>query len=173
MNRNQSTNKPKNHNSKVVSTASLFFCIMSTGCYQGSSTAVSSSTSVNAAYGQAVTAISDRRSIDAGVVLADRGGYYCFSLEQIGLPLDADILSVESSCECVQPSIISYVADKQQVRKAILLEFASDDLVKDNSVYDTENDDFPAFLGVVITIALEGGETHEFTVNMVHTILAS
>lgn len=48
--------------------------------------------------------------VEAGVVLAGRDGYLCLPLEQVGVSPNASVVAIESSCECVQPRLVEYIA---------------------------------------------------------------
>jgi hypothetical protein len=61
--------------------------------------------------------------IDAGIVFADRASYLCLPFEKVGLPTDASVVSIESSCDCMAPSIGECVDTNGEPEKAVLLHY--------------------------------------------------
>jgi hypothetical protein len=116
-----------------------------------------------------------RTEIEAGIVFADRESYLCLSFERLGLA-DGDVVtSVNSSCECVQPSVVSYRSPRGQNAHAVLLRFVEEDS-KNSPQTELEPSDFavstPVNLGVLIDVKLADGSDKQFTVNLLHTSLA-
>ena len=107
-------------------------------------------------------------AIDAGVVLADRAGYFCLPTERLGIEAVETLVSVTSSCECIEPRLVKYVGSDGSPKPAILLEYA-DESVGPGGASDPQ----PMNLGVIITVELASGKTHDFTVNLLHTVLAA
>jgi len=109
--------------------------------------------------------------LDAGVVLSDRPSYTCISLDRIGLPLDAQVVRLESSCECVKPRSVVYSTPGSQRGRGILIEFVPDDrdtnLEKDSHATGHS----PMLLGVIVQAHLADGTKREFNVNLLHTTL--
>jgi len=66
---------------------------------------------------------SEEALIDAGIVFADRDSYLCLPFEKVGLPSDASVASIKSSCDCLTPSLIEYVDANGHFAKAIFLKF--------------------------------------------------
>ncbi len=60
-------------------------------------------------------------SWEAGVILADRSGYQCLSLEAVGLPPSAEVVFVTSSCDCIAPSLVKYATSESKHVSGILL----------------------------------------------------
>lgn len=74
--------------------------------------------------GQAVVKSSATRTeVDAGIILADRESYLCLSFERLGLAEGDVVMSVNSSCECVQPSVVCYRSHQGREANAVLLQF--------------------------------------------------
>ena len=123
--------------------------------------------------GQLVTESSKASTLfDAGVVFADRENYLCIPFAQLGL---ADIevpLSVDSSCECVHPSIVSYHTPQGRDARAVLLRFAKEDSQETPSTEPGTSSNSAVNLGVVIDMKLADGSDKQFTVNLLHTSLA-
>jgi len=107
-------------------------------------------------------------TIDAGVVLHERPGYLCLPLEQVGLKADDAIVSVASSCECIEPRLVQYVSPGGLHKPAILLDYLAEPAGIASPIRPQ-----PMNLNVVITVELVKGKTHDFTVNLMHTTLAS
>ena len=149
----------------------VVLCLATAGCGEGSLAAVSTSNETSASAGNVATPGAIGRTIDAGIVLADRDGYFCLPLEQVGLPPDAEIVSLESSCSCVQPRLVHYVADRQRIGQAILLEYIPEVSSAGVDREDSASEIQPANLGVIVEVGLAGGERQDFSVILLHTVL--
>jgi hypothetical protein len=126
------------------------------------------------AVANAGAASSNTAVLDAGVVLSDRPGYTCISLDRIGLPLDAQVVRLESSCECVKPRSVVYSTPGSQRGRGILIEFVP--FVPDDRDTNFEKDSHatghsPMLLGVIVQAHLADGTKREFNVNLLHTTL--
>lgn len=139
--------------------------VAAVGCDAGSFAAGSTATTE----GSLGTALQEKPSaIDLGVVLADRAGYFCLPIEQLGLGAADTLVSAKSSCECIQPRLVEYVGSNGSPKPAILFEY-----VDESAVSGGKFDPQPMNLGVIITVELASGKTHDFTVNVLHTVLAA
>lgn len=107
--------------------------------------------------------------LNVGVVLADRLGYACFSFSDIGLTDEAVVENLQSSCECVKPSLIHYLAADQQGCTGVLLEFIPgwEGRVTSLSVHPEVR---AARLGINVDLKLAGGKTHRFVVDLLYTV---
>lgn len=112
------------------------------------------------------------RALQAGIVLADRPGYACFSLSDIGLAEGAGVESMQSSCVCVKPSLVRYLAADQQSRTGVLLEFVPEP-VDQTAALGVHPETRAALLAVRVDLQLADGRTHRFTVNLLHTMPAA
>jgi hypothetical protein len=99
--------------------------------------------------------------IDIGVILPGRPNYLCWPIERLGLEPNTDILRVESSCQCVQPSVVRYSTGAETIANAIMLELVSEDPEQ-----SAVNESPPLDLGVAITLSTSDGLTHQFTLNL-------
>ena len=139
----------------------LTWCaVAALGCNAGSSTA----SGVSPAFVMPEKSM----TIDVGVVLANRSGYLCLPLEQLGLKTDDTPVSVATSCECIKPRLVQYVSSGGSHKPAILLDYVNEPGGIASSIGSQ-----PMNLNVVITVELGMGKTHDFTVNLMHTVLAS
>ena len=109
--------------------------------------------------------------LDAGIVLSDRPGYTCISLARIGLPPDAQIVRMESSCECVTPRCVTYAAPGSQHARGILIEFVPDDRNTDSGKASHSTQSPPMLLGVIVQVHLADGTQREFNFDLLHTNL--
>jgi len=107
-------------------------------------------------------------AIDVGVILPDRAGYLCLPIERLGIEADETLISVESSCECIEPRLVKYLGSDGSQNPAILLDYV-DESVDIAGTHDPQ----PMNLRVIITVELASGKTHDFTVNLLHTVLAT
>jgi len=109
--------------------------------------------------------------IDAGIIFADRASYLCLPFEKVGLPTDASVVSIESSCDCVSPSLVTYANSESSQASGILLRY-----VNESTFHGDDPKSLPALppvnLRVVFVLTLAGGRSYEFTVSLMHTYLA-
>ena len=110
-------------------------------------------------------------TIEAGVVLANRAGYLCLPLQQVGLLPDDQILSLSSSCECIAPRMVEYRNSSNAVGRAVLLEYVTETAGAHSDSAADASDHTVANLGVIIEATLADGRRHEFTVSLLHTYL--
>ena len=110
-------------------------------------------------------------TFDAGVVLSDRSGYTCIPLDRIGLPPNAQIVRLNSSCECVKPRAVVYATPGSNSARGILLEYVPEDL--GNNLHQTSQatNHSPMLLGVIVQAHLADGTKREFSVDLLHTTL--
>ena len=109
--------------------------------------------------------------IDAGVVLANRAGYLCLPLQQVGLLPDDEIISLSSSCECIEPRVVEYRNSSNAVDRAVLLEYVNETEGSHSDSAADASDRTAANLGVINGATLADGRRHEFTVSLLHTYL--
>jgi hypothetical protein len=109
--------------------------------------------------------------LDAGIVLSDRPGYTCIPLDRIGLPPDAQIVRLESSCECVKPRCVTYADPGSQHAQGILIEFVPEDRDTDPGKASHATQSPPMLLGVIIQVHLADGTQREFNIDLLHTTL--
>ena len=101
--------------------------------------------------------------IDAGVVIADRGGYLCLPLDRFSLKRDDHPIAVTSSCECVQPSLVTYATPGGSRQLAVLLEFAADP----SAARLEERQQ----LRIAIAVLRKGEPNCNFSINLLRTYL--
>jgi hypothetical protein len=149
----------------------LVTCLATVGCGEGSLAASSTPKETPSSADDIAIPAATSRTIDAGIVLADRAGYFCLPLEQIGLPPDAEIVSLQSSCECVRPRLVQYVQDRQRIGQAILLEYVPEVSAADTSLLDSPREFEAVHLSVIVEVVLSDGVKHDFVLNLLHTLL--
>jgi hypothetical protein len=108
-------------------------------------------------------------AVDAGVVFIDRESYLCLPLERVGLPPDTHVTSIKASCDCVEPSLVKYVAPGGAVEKGLMLRFTAEPAGDSSSDRSSQA---AMSLGVLVDLQLNDGTTHRFTVNLLHTTIA-
>jgi hypothetical protein len=102
---------------------------------------------------------------DVGVVLADRPFYVCLSLSQIGLTSDDSIVSLHSSCDCIDLKIVTYrIGDDRAMASGILLEGVPHDLGSAKTIT-------PARLRIDVDATLADGRNHRFIVQFIESQL--
>jgi hypothetical protein len=154
----------------VLASAVLIVAIVvaAVGCDAGSLAAGSTDTTDAAGGSLAMASQEKPAAIDVGVVLADRAGYFCLPIEQLGFSAADALVSTKSSCECIEPRLVEYVGGDGAPKPAILLEYV-DESAGSGGKFDPQ----PMNLGVIITVETASGTTHDFTVNLLHTVLAA
>ena len=108
--------------------------------------------------------VSDRCEIDAGVVFCDRTTSFCLPLSRIGIASSGEIESLDSSCECVKPTLVRYSDMSATVADGLMLEFVTEDHAS-GSVPE------PMHLAVDVKLKLFGGKSRTVTVNFLHAPL--
>ncbi|MFN9606571.1 MAG: hypothetical protein ACK6A7_24460, partial [Planctomycetota bacterium] len=109
--------------------------------------------------------------LDVEIVLSDRPGYTCIPLDRIGLPSDAQIVRMESSCECVKPRCVTYAAPGSQRAQGLLVEFIPEDRDTDPGKGSHATQHPPMLLGVIVQVHLADGTRRDFNVDLLHTTL--
>ncbi len=89
--------------------------------------------------------------IDVGLIFADEASYLCVPLSRFGIASSHEVLSVQSSCACLRPSIVHYHESTNNISRALRIDFVQETR--------SANSNFvPASLAVEITMRLSGGE---------------
>jgi hypothetical protein len=99
--------------------------------------------------------------LDLGVFLFGQSSYAIFPLERLGLGESDIVKLVNSSCDCVRPTIVGYCLGKQKLR-GIRLDISSKNR-DDESVKSV-------CLGVEITCVLDDGRTQIVEVIMAYSV---
>jgi len=100
--------------------------------------------------------------IDAGVVFCDRATSFCLPLSRIGLKSSSEVESLDSSCECVKPTLVRYSDTSATVAAGLMFEFLADETAPDSTQQ-------PVHLAVEVKLTLVGGKSRTVTVNFLHT----
>jgi len=100
--------------------ASLLF---SSGCEVSNATSLVGKTEAGPAHAE----------IDAGVIFGDRSSYLCIPLSRFGIASSGEIESLDSSCECVKPTLVHYSDTAATVADGLLLEFVAEDHASDST----------------------------------------
>lgn len=96
--------------------------------------------------------------IDAGIIFANKANYLCFPFEKLGLTVDTEVTTIETSCECVQASVLSNNFGSVNYDQAILLEFKPEaTAVPETAAVD---------LGVIVTLHMANDLNREFRVDV-------
>lgn len=93
----------------------LFFA----GCRESKATATVHSTD----YGHAIC------NFDMGVIYSEQSSYLCIPLDRFGVDSAKSIESIESSCECVKPSLIKYSESSSSEKEGVLFTFVPEKAV--------------------------------------------
>ena len=100
-------------------------------------------------------------AIDAGVVFADQSSYMCWPLARFGIATDDRVVSVNTSCECTQASIVDYQLSTNECAQALRVEFVAEPVNAAGSP--------PAHLAVEVTMLLASGQSKSLTVELLLT----
>jgi len=103
--------------------------------------------------------------IDAGIIFADRDGHVCPPFERLGLATGDDVTSLRSSCECVRPQLVKYVATNGDLLTAVMLQFVEQD-------EHTGEGSRAIDLAVEIEKELTNGKSHRVTVDLLQALIA-
>lgn len=98
--------------------------------------------------------------VNAGIVFVDRSDYICWPIEKLG-PINQgdEIISINTSCECVNASVIQYKKNEAENATAILFSF-----------FPTQEAlDRPSNLSVIVTGTTRSGKQLQFALNFLHT----
>lgn len=105
----------------------------------------------------------NRLEFDAGIIFDDESTYLCISFERLGIAPSSQIVSIETSCECMQGSVVSYLAPNQEEAYAVRLDFIAEPRSVNSSVT-------AALLSVQVRLDIEGDLSgREFWINLVHS----
>ncbi len=105
--------------------------------------------------------------IDAGIVFADRESYLCVSFQQLGLSNVPGVSSITSSCDCIEPSVVSYRSSPGQSAQAVLLRFVrehEDSTARVSS--ERASDSVRVNLGVLIDLKFADGSFRQIRVSL-------
>ncbi len=97
--------------------------------------------------------------VDIGVVFAQRGGQFVFPYSEFGLNDSDEVLSIDSSCECVHARPVQYASGKGRQSPAIEITVESDSVPASA----------PQRLRVVLQFSLASGEAREGKVDFLNT----
>ncbi len=103
-------------------------------------------------------------SIDAGVIEASQPNYSCLPLRTLGISRASCVKSVDSSCECVRPSLVRYTDESGTWEDALRLDFISDVM----STLPEQPTPISSRLSVIIKLKLGDSRTTVVRVNYVH-----
>ena len=168
---NAATQQRSNAATQQRSNAAFFYCVglwmvlSIAGCNQSHSIEALAIASDMASHSNASP------KFDAGIVLSDRSGYTCIPLDRIGLPPDAQIVRLDSSCECVKPRVVVYATPGSNSSRGILLEYVPEDLGNNLDQTAQSTNHSPMLLGVIVQAHLADGTKREFSVDLLHTTL--
>lgn len=105
-------------------------------------------------------------AVDDGVVFIDRESYLCLPLDRVSFPQDAHVTSIKASCECIDPSLVKYVAAGWTVERELLVLYAVEpvgDLSSDDGTQAAMN------LCGFVYFQLNDGAMHHYTVDALRT----
>lgn len=96
----------------------------------------------------------DQFSLDLGVVLPSHQNDVCFPLSKFGIDRTNSVRRVDSSCSCVEPTVVRYVDERGEWNEALRLSF------KEEPGISSEKDHTSVInrLSVAITLTLAGSQ---------------
>lgn len=64
--------------------------------------------------------------IDAGIVFANEESYLCVPLSRVGIMDSDEVVSVQTSCDCTQASIVQFYKSSAETTRALRIDFTRD-----------------------------------------------
>ena len=108
----------------------------------------------------------------AGVMFVDESSYLCFPLSRFGVASARDVVSVDSSCDCAEGSLLAFRDVRGDSVDALRIDFIPEKKVeggdRDRS-RDGSGDGKAASLMVELTLQLRSGGPKTVTVEFLHT----
>ncbi len=95
--------------------------------------------------------------VDLGILFSDQPVYACFCLERFGIKSTEDLRAVESSCECLRPSIVSFYDPRGKSAKALRLDFLPEPKVPASDSKSTS-------LAIRVSLIFHSGDRREVDV---------
>ncbi len=105
-------------------------------------------------------------SWDIGVMLVDQEGYLCVPLSRWEIENGKNVVATRSTCDCIQPSIVTFVGADGVSEPGLLLTYHH--RLAETGSSSTE---FPLRLRVVIEIELSSGRKLELPIDLLSTRL--
>jgi len=100
--------------------------------------------------------------IDGGVIFADEASYLCFPLDRFGVASAELFDHLESSCQCVRPSLVRYVGPSGQTIDGLRFDFVHDAAVRESVTN-------PSSLAVEVRLSLTDSDVRVITVQFLQT----
>lgn len=104
--------------------------------------------------------------IDAGILFADEASYVCVPLSRLGIADSDELLSVQSSCECVRPSLVYFDKFLGNTARAMRIDFRPGGTNADSK-------HTPSNLAIEVTIKLANGKDKSASIRFLQTAQAS
>ncbi len=105
-------------------------------------------------------------TIEAGVVFGDEAKYHCIPLSRLGVSDSDQLISVKSSCECVNPAIVEFRETTTKVARALRIDFVSDPMPSGSVAA-------PVNLSVDVTFELSDGSVKTASIKFLLTTIAN
>jgi hypothetical protein len=153
----ESRQMPKCPNAFTVGNVCLLIALLTSGC---------SRSTTEASCGSAD--LPHTGVVNAGIVFANETNYRCMSLEELGLPPNAQVMAIRTSCNCIKVTEVAFLGTAGLVRKGIRLLWP-EEVLKDPASFR------PADLGVSVEIEFRAtpesdAQIHSFTLSFLHTV---
>ncbi len=100
--------------------------------------------------------------IDAGIVFAHESSYLCVPLSRLGIAETDEVMSVQTSCECIQASIVQFYESTSNTARALRVDFRPEPATADMI-------HVPSNLIVKVILQFSGSRTKEATIQFLHT----
>ncbi|GAB5406864.1 MAG: hypothetical protein Aurels2KO_50950 [Aureliella sp.] len=100
---------------------------------------------------------------DLGVLFCDEQSYMCWPLEELGITPEQKVQTINSSCSCVAPSLVSFMSPTGPV-PGLRVDVVADETVAEHPEFK------PAMLGVELTFDLSDGTSQKAVIKFLHTL---
>lgn len=101
-------------------------------------------------------------TIEAGVVFLSTENYLCYPLSRFGIQQPADIVSIDTSCECLVADVVQFASVSDNSDNGLMLKFLADSSESEPRTYS---------LAARVTLHLRDQTQKEITVRFLHTLM--
>jgi hypothetical protein len=171
---NRSTDQPINRSNLIaIGAMSMFLLLSGTSGYLGPHEAVSTHARTaelglvpapiqppQVSQFQIDTRTNTPITVDVGIIFSDRSNYLCLPTERLGVSRSAKIVSVSTSCQCVQARVVEIGYGQIDESLAILFEFVA------ATVTSNQKDNTASQLDIEVSLRLADGSSHGFSLRV-------
>ena len=157
---NHSTTQPLNHSAVMLVVTMLVLLYVAAHFCGFRAKVESSSNSANSIVSTNTSKAAGPLLIDAGVVFADESSYHCVPLSRLGVTDFEEVVSLDSSCECTQFSIVRFDETAGGAARGLRISFIPG---------ATNTKQVPTNLAVRVNMLLSTRRTVVLSIRLLHT----